>query len=164
MDSMTTNLLDGCRSCCHNEIVFPKDQVVHLCSFFEEHHETKFCEFQNLEIFYSQPAYDEYENGEEKNFILPSIDLSNNQPLFDNFESKILEGSERGSVELIYITTTKNGEEHNFTSTFIDLCNNEPVFDEYESDIGEIDEGNQPIQDFVVHCHKTNDVRALIST
>jgi hypothetical protein len=110
MDSMTTNLLD-----CHNEIFVPKDQVVHLCSFFEEHNETKFCEFQNSEFFYSQPVYDEYENGEEQNF----------------------------------------------TSAFIDLCNSEPVFYEYESDVGEIDEGNQPIQDVVVHCHKTSDVHVL---
>jgi hypothetical protein len=86
-----------------------------LCSFFEENNETKFCEFQNLEIFYSQPVYDEYENGEEKNF----------------------------------------------TSAFIDLCKNEPVFYEYESDVGEIDEGNQHIQDVVVQCHKTSDVHVL---
>jgi hypothetical protein len=46
MDSMTTNLLD-----CHNEIFVPKDQVVHLCSFFEEHNEKKNCEFQNSEFF-----------------------------------------------------------------------------------------------------------------
>ena len=110
MDSMTTNLLDY-----HNEIFVPKDQVVHFCSFFEEHNETKYCEFQNSEIFYSQPIYDEYENGEDKNF----------------------------------------------TSTFIDLCNSELVFYEYESNVGEIDEGNQPIQDVVVHCHKTSDVHVF---
>jgi hypothetical protein len=110
MDSMTTNLLD-----CHNEICVPKDQVVHLCSFFDEHNETQICEFQNSIFFYSQPVYDEYENGEE----------------------------------------------HIFTSAFIDLCNSEPVFDEYEYDVGEIDEGNQPFQDVVVHCHKTIDVHML---
>ena len=43
------------------------------------------------------------------------------------------------------------------------MCNNEPVFYEYESDVGEIDEGNQPIQVVVFHCHKTNDIHALTS-
>jgi hypothetical protein len=110
MDSMKTNLLD-----CHHEIFVPKDQVVCLCSFFEDHNEFFFSKFQNSEFFYSQPIYDEYENGEEKNF----------------------------------------------TSSFIDLCNSEPVFDEYESYVGEIDEGNQHIQDVVVHCHKTSDVHVF---
>ena len=41
------------------------------------------------------------------------------------------------------------------------MCNSEPIFYEYESDVGEIDEGNQPIQDVVVHCHKTSDVHVL---
>jgi hypothetical protein len=54
MAGMTTNLLDF-----HNEIFIPKYRVAHLCSLFEENKETKFCEFQNLEIFYSQPVYDE---------------------------------------------------------------------------------------------------------
>jgi hypothetical protein len=90
MDSMTTNLLD-----CHNEIFVPKDQVVHLCSFFEEHNETKFCEFQNSEFFYSQPVYDEYENGEEKNFTSTFIDLCNSEPVFDEYESDVGEIDER---------------------------------------------------------------------
>ena len=41
------------------------------------------------------------------------------------------------------------------------MLNNEPIFYEYESDVGEIDEGNQPIQDVVVQCHKTSDVHVL---
>ena len=90
MDSMTTNLLD-----CHNEIFVPKDQVVHLCSFFEEHNETKFCEFQNSEFFYSQPVYDEYENGEENNVTSTFIDLCNSESGFDEYESNVGEIDDR---------------------------------------------------------------------
>jgi hypothetical protein len=51
MDSMTTNLLD-----CHNEIFVPKDQVVHLCSFFGEHNEKKIVNFK-IQIFFIVDLY-----------------------------------------------------------------------------------------------------------
>ena len=84
MDSITTNLLD-----CHNEFFVPKDQVVHLYSFFEEHNETIFFEFKNSIFFYSQPIYDEYENGEDKNFTSTFIDLCNSELIFYEYESNV---------------------------------------------------------------------------
>jgi hypothetical protein len=60
--------------------------IIHMCSFFEEHNKTKFCDFQNSEFFYSQPIYDEYENGEEHNFTSTFIDLCNSEPIFDEYE------------------------------------------------------------------------------
>jgi hypothetical protein len=116
IDSMRTNFLDGSRSC-HNEFFFQKTRLFFFVLSLKSIMKQNFVNFENSECFYSQPLYDEYENGEEQNS----------------------------------------------TSTFIDMCNSEPVFYDYESDVGEIDEGNQPIQDVVVYCHKTNDIHALIS-
>jgi hypothetical protein len=46
--------------------------------------------------------------------------------------------------------------QHSLTCATVSL-----FFDEYESNVGEINEGNQPIQYVVVHCHKTSDVHVL---
>ena len=109
-----------------------------------------------------QQIYDEYSGEEDKILFSSYIEFCNNKPIYDNYESNTLMGSDRGSVELISITTTKNWEEHNFTLASIDLCSYEPFFDEYEYDVGEIDEGNQHIiQDVVVNCHKINDICTL---